>query len=336
MNLPQYNLSGTYQANTFQQLVEVAYNQPPSSLTYLTDGIGNTLTQIINITASCVISASYASNTSGTTLVTASTYPITSSWSNNTNNSISSSWASSSISSSYLSGSHTGSTFGTASWSNQSLTASYIITSQTASYITTAQTASYITSSNIVGVITATSASWASKSLSSSYLTAGTYQITTSWANNAVTSSYITTAQTASYITSSNIVGVIIATSASWASQSISSSFLFGNYPAYASNFILTGSYSNTQTGNYILSSSDAGKLIIISASSNTSVSVPILNEAFACSILQYGIGQVSITGINGVNIYNRANKMSSYGQYSIISIIQINTSSYILQGDVN
>ena len=85
--MPYYSnldLRGKFPKNTFQNLVQITGN-------ILTDGLGST----IDASASYALTASYALNggTGGATLTTGSTYPITSSWSNNT------------ITSSYISGS---------------------------------------------------------------------------------------------------------------------------------------------------------------------------------------------------------------------------------------
>ena len=156
----------------------------------------------------------------------------------------SASWASSSISASYLFGPHTGSTFGTSSWSLNSITTSYI------------------TSSNIVGIITAFSASWASSSLSASYvpnLYPQTEQISSSWASASISASYLfgphtgstfgtsswsNNSVTASYITSSNIFGNVTAFSSSWSSASISASYAISASIANAISFVPIASVS--------------------------------------------------------------------------------------------
>src|ERR1039458_7888394 len=126
-------------------------------------------------------------------------------------------------------------------------------------FVTTAQTASYIMSSNIKGNITAFSASWVSQSLSSSYsLTAsfamngggagviygGSYNISASWASSSISASYAPGSSAATYTSSlwgtaswsatssvaltasyvSTMIPVVV--SASWASSSLSSSYI--------------------------------------------------------------------------------------------------------------
>jgi hypothetical protein len=123
------------------------------------------------VSSSYALTASYALNSSGggTTLTTGSTYPITSSWSNNATT------ASYALNAS--SGGTTlttGSTYPiTSSWANNATSASYVLT------------ASYALNSSGGGGTTLT--------------TGSTYPITSSWANNVISSSYS--------LTSSNIVG---------------------------------------------------------------------------------------------------------------------------------
>ena len=169
------------------------------------------LTGSLNGTASYAITSSFAMNGGtgggGTTLVTGSTYPITSSWSNN---SVNSNYSNISISSSFA----TSATSATSA--SYSLTSSYSTNAANATSATNATnstSASYsLTSSYSVNSNTAISSSFAStasynlNSISSSYaltssfalnggggttLTTGsTYPITSSWAINAITASY--------------------------------------------------------------------------------------------------------------------------------------------------
>lgn len=149
----------------------------------------------LSTSASYALSASFASN-AGTSLITGSTYFITSSWSNN---SVSSSYSNISISSSF------------ATTSTSTTSASYSLSSSYSTTATNATSASYsLTSSYSVNSSTAISSSFAStasynlNSISSSYaltasyamnggtsLTTGsTYPITSSWSNFALTASY--------------------------------------------------------------------------------------------------------------------------------------------------
>src|ERR1035437_8387325 len=170
-------------------------------------------------------SSSWAPNQGATTLITSSTYQITSSqavsasWapSNHITNSDTASYILNAVSSSYAPSNH-------------------IVSADSASFVLNAVSASYV--SNLYPQTYQPSGSWASSSLSSSWspnqgattlFTGSTYQITASsavsasWAPftdnpNAVSSSYAGTAGSLNY----TVAFATYATSASWASSSIS------------------------------------------------------------------------------------------------------------------
>jgi hypothetical protein len=144
--------------------------------------------------------ASWANNLNGTASW-ASNLAGTASWANNLAGTAS--WSTNAISSSFLNGSHTGSTWGTASW------------------------ASNISSSGITGTIISSSYAGTSSFLSGN-ATASLWG-TASWASNISSSGITGTIISSSYAgTSSLLLGSVqsatYATSASWASASLSSS----------------------------------------------------------------------------------------------------------------
>jgi len=149
-----YDLTGNKVSFTYGRLVQVA------SGSYY-DGFGNP----INLTGS------------GTTLVTGSTYPITSSWSQNT---VSASYA---LTASYaLNGGGSGTTLVTgstyeitSSWANNVVSASYSLTS---SYSDNSISASY----------SLTASYWSGSVISSSYALSASYALTASYADVAATS----------------------------------------------------------------------------------------------------------------------------------------------------
>jgi len=137
---------------------------------------------------------------------------------------ISASWASSSLSSSYLNGPHTGSTFGTASWAKNAISASW--------------------------APAPISASWASSSISSSYLNGPHTGSTFGTASWSVSSSYAMDGLGARVVP-----GESYDISCSWASSSISASYLNGPHTgstfgtaswAVSSSYAITSSYANT------------------------------------------------------------------------------------------
>jgi len=256
------------------------------------------------------ISASWASTSISTSFATTASFTITSSFSVVSFYDISSSYASSSTSSSFLNGPHTGSTFGTASWAVSAswspvpISASWASASISSSFLNGPHTGSQFgTSSWAVSSSWAPvpiSASWASSSISSSY---------------SITSSFTTIANVANNVSQSNLVGTA---------------------SVYSQEFILTGSYTNYITAtSYNLSNSDNGKLIIVNTSSLAIITVPALNQGFACSFFQSGSGQVQLVGSGQTIINNRAGLSSSFGQYSVISLLQVTPGNYVLQGDV-
>lgn len=238
-----YDLTGNKVSFTYGRLVQIA------SGSYY-DGFGNPL----NLSGS------------GTTLVTGSTYPITSSWSQNT---VSASYA---LTASYaLNGGSgginltTGSTYPiTSSWANNVVSASYSLTSSYSNNSTSASyslTASYW-SGSIVSSSYALTASYALNGGGggTTLITGSTYSITSSWSNNSISSSVS--------ISSSYTV------TASYSSNSLTASY-FGSgsdnyFPFWSSNKL---SYNSliSQSNNQIAILSDTtsflGNSLIINKS---------------------------------------------------------------------
>lgn len=191
------------------------------------------------LSASYAVTASYALN-AGTTLITASTYPITSSWSIN---SISSSYSRNSISASYA---LTSSYAQTALSSEFAYSSSYSLSS---SYSDNSLSSSYALSASYAPTDTNITASWSLNSISSSYaqtasfalnaggttlITASTYPITSSWALYSISSSYALTALSSAFAYSSSW-----AATASYFSGSVSNAI-----NALSSSYALTASYA--------------------------------------------------------------------------------------------
>jgi len=187
--------------------------------------------------------ASFALNGGGTTLDTGSTYPITSSWAENSVYVISSSWASSSFSSSYSE---------TASFSISSSYAISASSSESSSYSLSssyAESSSYALNSDV-----SISSSWASSSFNAEV------SISSSWASSSFSSSYAETASFSSYTDSSSYAfNSDIAISSSWASQSLSASWA----PPTPSDFSISASWASaslsssfSETSSYALSAS--------------------------------------------------------------------------------
>ena len=206
---------------------------------------------------------------------TSASYSLSASWAPQPTISNSSSWASSSLSSSYLSGSATGSFTGLfyGTLTGSAISASYALSS---SYALFALSSSYSVSS-----------SWSitASYVSGAFIIVGTasyayFAGTASWANNVLASGVIGTVTSASYALSSSYTLVstfasqssyaTLATSASWASSSISSSFLNGTG---------SGSFSGSLFGSFI--GSFLGNLVGTASWANNSI-----QSAFASSSL--------------------------------------------------
>jgi hypothetical protein len=274
----------------FNTTTQPLYTDIDNGITWDMDTETLTATNIIgNLsgTASNAISASYAANSSGgsgTTLITASTYQITSSfaisasWSPGGGSSVSASWASSSISASYaLTASYaanssaagttlvTASTYqitsswannlsGTASWATNVVnigSASWASASISSSFAGSSITSSYVLTSSFSNIsITTTSSSFASQSISASWAPA---PVSASWASSSVSSSYSLNSSTASYITSSNIIGNVTSISASWASSSLTT--ISSSYASASTSTISASWATISYTASYITAS---------------------------------------------------------------------------------
>jgi hypothetical protein len=100
-----------------------------------------------------------------------------------------------------------------------------------------------------------------------------------------------------------------------------------------------TAQVIETKSDTYTLVLADAGKLIRCTKATSMSIIVP-LNSAAAYSvgqridIMQYGAGQVTISGDTGVTVRaTPTNKLRA--TYSTASIIKIATDEWVLAGDV-
>jgi len=94
---------------------------------------------------------------------------------------------------------------------------------------------------------------------------------------------------------------------------------------------------TNAQTTSYTLVLSDASKIIEMSNSSPTTITVPTdSNVAFlvgtTIDIIQMGTGQTSIAGASGVTVDAR-NGLKINGQYSGASLLKRATNTWLLIG---
>jgi hypothetical protein len=90
----------------------------------------------------------------------------------------------------------------------------------------------------------------------------------------------------------------------------------------------------NDTITSYTLSSSDAGKLIVLNNTSEITVTVPSgLSNGFNCTVLQKGAGAVAFSA-SGTTINNRQSHTKTAGQYAMATLICYDTNTFILAGD--
>lgn len=106
---------------------------------------------------------------------------------------------------------------------------------------------------------------------------------------------------------------------------------VFGTF-AYNINNI-----NNVTQNNYILLSSDDGKLVAVNNVNTNIVIVPTgLSNTFSCSILRIGSGAVQLGNANNVFLYNSSNSYSLSGQFAMASIFSYGVANtFVLTGDV-
>ena len=287
------------------------------------------------ISSSYALTASFALNGGGggTTLTTGSTYPITSSWSNNVISSsyslTASYWSGSIISSSYSLSSISASyaptdTNITASWSLNSLTASY--------YGGNAESASY-----------AQTASYASNTFS--LTTGSTYPITSSWANNSNSSSYSNNSTSASYApTNANITASYFDGSVISSSYALTASFALNGGGSNILDWTGSNFVSNTTTQSIAAFNTSGYPMLVTPTSDNVylavqngvmkwipiaSVAVTFLNVIFNQEInFEDGQYNTSIVPVQYISDFNQEIDVKD-GQYNTAIIPVQNISDF-------
>jgi len=101
-----------------------------------------------------------------------------------------------------------------------------------------------------------------------------------------------------------------------------------------AAGYILSDQGINPQTGTtYTLASTDNGKVVTCSNASAITVTVPSsLPVGFACTIIQLGAGQVTLSA-SGVTL-NGKNGLKTSGQHARIGIVEYTTNVFNVAGD--
>lgn len=96
----------------------------------------------------------------------------------------------------------------------------------------------------------------------------------------------------------------------------------------------------NTRTANYILTLTDASRLIEMNVASantitiptNTSVPFPVGTQIL---LSQYGAGQVTIVPDTGVTLRSSGGKTKTSAQYAMATLIKRGTNEWYLAGDI-
>jgi hypothetical protein len=275
-------------ANTSTLIIYRVPNDAPSSIVYQCT-VHSSMIGTINIV-----------NQYGTTLTTGSTYPITSSWSNNATTATSATSANSATSASFAS------------------TASYNLNSISSSY---ALTASFSLNGGGGGT---------------TLTTGSTYPITSSWSNNATTASYALNASGGgggiSYITGSPVIGQYIVVSGSSTTQYILTQSVSnpehllvsvnGVVQNYSSSYTVTGS-----TLNFYQPYSDGDEIDVRFLNGNTTLQTgSIANQTI---LYNFSSSQEStLTGLNltgnkwGITVVEEWNSGSGDIYYPSSSIL--------------
>jgi len=96
----------------------------------------------------------------------------------------------------------------------------------------------------------------------------------------------------------------------------------------------------NSNTGNYTLALSDAGKVLPFSTTSTGTVTVP-LNSSVAfptgsvVNFIQTGTGPILMTGSSGVSIQSESSKLKLKGQYAVAGVLKTDTDTWVAFGNL-
>lgn len=98
----------------------------------------------------------------------------------------------------------------------------------------------------------------------------------------------------------------------------------------------ISGTVSSPITStSYLLSSTDRGKTLLFSNSSQQTITCPpSLNVGFNCTFVQMGAGQLVLLAGSGVTLINRQSHTGTAGQYAAMSTVVIDTDTYLVAGD--
>ena len=84
------------------------------------------------------------------------------------------------------------------------------------------------------------------------------------------------------------------------------------------------------------LSSSDNGKVIVFSSSSNIDVTIPdTLTSGFSCTVVQSGSGQITVAASGTATVAGYGGNLSTAGQYASLNIIPTGSNAYLVEGEL-
>lgn len=85
----------------------------------------------------------------------------------------------------------------------------------------------------------------------------------------------------------------------------------------------------------YTITSSDNGSILLIDTAEPHILSIPTgLPIGFTCTIIQQGLGSITISGASGLVVNQRGNSRTTNGQFAAIHLLQTEESSIFIQGD--
>ena len=102
-----------------------------------------------------------------------------------------------------------------------------------------------------------------------------------------------------------------------------------------ADRFLFSTSAINPQTGTtYTLLETDDGGIVTLANALPITLIVPSgLSNSFSCTIIQIGVGQVTISAGAGVSVGSFANKVNIAGQYASAVLIPLGGPNFVLVG---
>lgn len=106
------------------------------------------------------------------------------------------------------------------------------------------------------------------------------------------------------------------------------------------SKFMLTNFVWSSQTANYTLVAGNAGNGVKMTNASARTITIPAsATVGFAIGtqimLLQYGAGQLSVSGLAGVTLRSISSRTKLNGQYTMASLCKIASNEWILAGDI-